>query len=348
MKAVETFDLTKRFKVKQLKLTSVESMIRSMKALLKHEGKETITAVDHVNLEINKGELFGLLGPNGAGKTTLIKLLCTVLKPDEGTARVDGHDILRERQEALTSISLVTSIDWLGYDYAMSVRENLEFYAALHGFQPRAFKDRIDESLAVVGLSEKGDVKPFTLSSGQRQRMMIARSLLIRTPIFFMDEPTVTLDPDAAANVRAFIRDELNEKMGQTIVLTTHLMHEAEALCGRIAIMNNGRIIVCDTPQNLKRKMAGEEVIEIHASNIGTEVAERLSRLDVVNRASAAIEDPMMGLGLVRIHTRDSRTVLPKILEAVDVAGVKVRHVSIIEPTLEDVFIHFTGRGLAA
>ena len=347
MNMVETYNLTKRFRIKRLKLNSVQSMFQSIKVLLGQGRKESLTAVDHISLSISKGEIFGLLGPNGAGKTTLIKLLCTVLKPDEGTARVDGYDILKERKEVLTSISLVTSISWLGYDYAMTVRENLEFYAAIHGFSPRALRDRIDESLAVVGLSEKADAKPFTLSSGQRQRMIIARGLLIRTPVFFMDEPTVSLDPDAAANVRSFIYKELSKKLGQTIILTTHLMHEAQQLCDRVAIMDHGKIIVCDTPRNLKRRIEGEEVIEIHASNISAEVSARLSMLDMVNRASATIDDPITGQGLVRVHTKDSRTALPRILETIDATGLRVRHVSVIEPTLEDVFMHFTGRGLA-
>jgi len=176
---------------------------------------------------------------------------------------------------------------------------------------------------------------------------MIARGLLIRTPLFFLDEPTAGLDPEAARNVRDFIKNELNVKLGQTIVMTTHYMFEAEMLCDRVAIMDQGRIIACDTPNNLKKTIGKMDIIEMKVMGITPSIVDKLRKLDHIERIALSFINPIMAEGLLRIHTYDSRTSLPKIIKTMEENNVNVKRVKITEPTLEDVFIHFTGRGLA-
>ena len=213
-------------------------------------------AVDQVSLDIPEGEIFGLLGPNGAGKTTLVKMLSTLVTPTSGTALVSGYD-LRQELPIKASIGLVTS-DERSFYWRLSGFENLRFFAALHGIPKAEIPERVAEALALVELTEQAD-KPFrAYSTGMRQRLSIARALLHRPKILFLDEPAKGLDPTATRRLHALIREKLTQQEGITVFLTTHLLDEAETLCDRIAVMNKGKILACGTLSELQEKFAGD------------------------------------------------------------------------------------------
>jgi len=348
--AIEVFNLTKKFK--KVKKIPTEAgfgdahWIIALGLKLKFLKAQDIVAVDDVNLKVRKRELFGLLGPNGAGKTTLIKCLSTLLIPDEGTATINGYDVLKEPDKVKRCINLVGSGHWVGFDWGLTVKENLEFFANLYGLKPSLAKERIDEVLEIVGLKDRQKEVPGRISSGMRQRMIIAKGFLIRTPVFFMDEPTVGLDPVSAKDIRVYIKEKLSGELGETIVLTTHYMHEAEQLCDRVAIMDKGKIVACGTPLELKGMIETEEVVEIETINIGTRLIDEISKIDLVQNVASHIDDPVTSAGTIRVHTDDAESILPMVLQSIERNGGKVLHVSASQPTLEDVFMKLTGKGL--
>lgn len=348
---IETFDVTKKFrKTEEMPVHGYMWISRIKEVLLSKLSKETSNlffAVDHVNLKVKEGELFGLVGPNGAGKTTLIKLLSCILRADEGTAIINGYDINNDPKNARKQVSVIPSGGWIGFNWALTVRENLDFFATLYGFDEQEASKKIDEALGVVGLTDRADDSIRNLSSGMRQRMAIANGLVARTPIFFMDEPTVGIDPRGAKEIREFIK-KLRTEFGQTVFLTTHYMREAEMLCDRVAIIDQGKIIACGSPNDLKNKIAVHTILEIHAFNISPKVADDLMQIKTVENAVCTIHDETLGSGTLRIYTDDSQKSLPRILHALESQGARVRFIGEDEPTLEDVFIKLCGKGLAS
>jgi len=350
--AIETFDLTKFFIIptEASQAPYYHMWVTGIKDLLiyavKGKKSKVFPAVDHVNLKIQEGEFFGLLGPNGAGKTTLIKLLCTLLKPDEGTAIVNGHDVLNETEMVRTSVNLVAGNRWTGFYETLNVVENLEYFASLYGYSTTESRRKAKEALDIVGLTEKAKDGTMHLSSGMRQRMVIAKGLLVEAPVFFLDEPTIGLDPQGAQDIRNIIK-ELNEKLHKTIIYTTHYVKEAETLCERVAIMNKGNIIACNTPSNLKKLVSKEAITEIYASNIPPDLSTKISDLKLADHVSCSIEDAIIGSGKIRIHTKDPQTSLGKIVNVLEKEKVLIRYIKSDEPTLEDVFIQLTLKGLS-
>jgi ABC-2 type transport system ATP-binding protein len=348
--AIDILDLTKKFRrVKRIPTDAGFGDAHWIMALglkLKFLKAEEMVAVDHVNLKVRAGELFGLLGPNGAGKTTLIKCLSTLLIPNEGTALINGHDVVKEPDKVKRCINLVGSGNWVGFDWALSVRENLAFFANMYGLKPSVAKERVDEALKIVGLKDKEKETPSKISSGMRQKMIIAKGFIIRTPIFYMDEPTIGLDPISARDIRTYIKETLSDKLGETIVLTTHYMQEAEQLCDRIAIMDGGKIVACGSSQELKEMIGRQEVIEIETINIGAKLERDIRRIDLVDNVASHIDDGATSTGTIRVHTEDTEAVLPTILRSIEGNGGKVLHVNTSQPTLEDVFMKLTGKGL--
>jgi len=334
--AIEVLDLTKKFrKVKKISPSAGMGSGQWVVALalkLKFLKAKDMVVVDHVNFRVKKRELFGLLGPNGAGKTTLIKCLSTLLIPDEGTAIVNGYDILKEPDKVKKCINLVGSGHWVGFDWALTVRENLEFFANLYGLKTNLAKERIDEALEIVGLKDKEKEVPSKISSGMRQKMIIA---------------TVGLDPISARAIRVYIKEKLSVELGETIMLTTHYMQEAEQLCDRVAIMDRGKIVACGSPQELKEIIGKHEVIEIETVNIGTRILNDIRKIDQVDNVASHIDDDTMSAGTIRVHTKDAESILPRALQSIENGGGKVLHVSTSQLTLEDVFMALTGRGLA-
>ncbi len=238
---IETHDLTKKF-----------ALQKGFTDFLLHPfRKDEMTAVEEVNIKIKKGELFGILGPNGAGKTTLIKMLCTLILPSEGTAYVNGYEITKDSGKVRRSIGFITA-DERSFYWRLTGRRNLKFFASLHNFYSEDAEERIDELLSLVGLEERADDRFLSYSAGMKQRMAIARGLLNDPEVVFMDEPTRALDPGAAQHLRGFIRDRIVGDEGKTVFLSTHHLPEAEELCDRIAIIDEGRIRVVGTLDELK------------------------------------------------------------------------------------------------
>ena len=244
--AIETQELTKRF-----------VLDRGFLDVIRNTGKrDVLTTLEGVNITVRKGEVLGLLGPNGAGKSTLIKILCTLILPTEGNAYVNGYDVVKEGQKARSSIGFVTT-DERSFYWRLSGRENLQFFATLHNLPQAQVKDRIDELLDVVHLKNRADEPFLNYSAGMKQRMAIARGLLNDPKVLFMDEPTRSLDPGAAKSLRDFIREHIVEERGKTVFISTHQLDEAEQLCDKVAILDEGRIKVQGSPVELKGSLTG-------------------------------------------------------------------------------------------
>src|SRR5712691_5503392 len=211
-----------------------------------------VTALENVTTQIREGELFGLLGPNGAGKTTLIKILCTLLLPTAGEAFVAGHDVTKDVFPIRQRIGMVSGGETTGYGL-LTARENIWMFSQFYGVPSKVAKERIDGLMKVFGLWDRRDAKVRTLSTGQRQKMNMVRGFATDPDILFLDEPTLGLDVNAARTIRDYVMKWLKENKGKTVLLTTHYMAEADEMCDRIAIIDNGKILACDTPENLKR-----------------------------------------------------------------------------------------------
>lgn len=294
---------------------------------------ELIYAVNGVDLNVKKGELFGLLGPNGAGKTTLVKCLSTLLLPNTGTAVINGHDIVKDPIAARESIGITTGGERTLY-WKLSGRDNLRYFAALYGLSSDEADKRIDYLLEIMGLQDKQYERIEKYSTGMRQKVSICRALIHNPPVLLLDEPTLGLDPSFSRFIRSFIRKDLNKKQGKTILLTTHYMDEADQLCDRIAIMNQGKIVAVDTPENLKKSIPHDEVLEVKC--LGTVHLEGIGQ-----RVYSQSEN---GTHVYRIHAEHVEEIMSDVIKAADSA--KILSMSVKKPTLEDVFIHLTGARL--
>src|SRR5689334_8315755 len=226
-----------------------------------NESREFV-ALDQVSLEVRPGELFGLLGPNGAGKTTLIKILTTLLAPTSGKAWVDGLEVENQARELRPRINMVSGGESSGYGI-LTVRENIWLFARIYGVPNHLIRERTDRMLEVVGLADKAGSRVSHLSTGQRQKMNFCRGFITDPKILFLDEPTLGLDVTAARNIRQFIRQWMKEGPQRTLLLTTHYMAEADELCDRLAIVDRGKILACDTPANLKRRVQERPIFEL-------------------------------------------------------------------------------------
>jgi len=319
-------------------MPAAEAVIRT-EALTKSFGAPS-PAVDRLDLLVEAGEVFGLLGPNGAGKTTTIGMLTTRVVPTSGRAWVAGVDVVAEPARAKRSIGVVTQTNTL--DRGLDVRENLLFHGRYFGMGARQARVEADRMLEVFRLTEKADADVATLSGGMAQRLMVARSILHRPAVLFLDEPTAGLDPQSRLGLWEVVR-ELNAD-GQTVLLTTHYMEEADTLCGRVAIMDHGRILALDTPARLKGSVDADTIVTVRTAASDGRDALVVAVSDVAGVVSAA---PGTSEGTVLVQVRGGRAgLLPRLLAAADGAGVAVDDVSVAEPTLETVFIGLTGKDL--
>lgn len=284
-------------------------------------------AVNDVSFSVKEGEIFGLLGPNGAGKSTTIKILVTILKGDSGRAEINGFDVDTQQNMVREEIGIIFQDPSL--DDRLTAWENLYFHSKLYHVPPHEIKDRIDEALDLVGLSEKRKELIITFSGGMKRRLEIARGIIHTPKVLFLDEPTIGLDPQTRKHIWQYLAD-LRKKQSLTTFLTTHYMEEAE-ICDRIAIMDNGKIIALDTPQNLKKQVQNDIVTLVSDDN------EALKEIIFKN---FNITSEMEGDSL-RISVFEGRTFLPRLFE---LAGGRIISVDIKKPTLEDVFIKLTGR----
>jgi len=303
--------------------------------------RRTLRALDGATLSLRAGELFGLLGPNGAGKTTLVRCIATLLIPDEGTIRLFGHDVFKHTLFCRQQIGLLTSGERTLY-WKLSARDNLKFFAALYGLSGKERDRRIDYLLELLGLKEVANERLERYSSGMKQKVSLARAMLHDPRLLLLDEPTLGLDPQFGRFIRQFIKEELNQKQGKTILLTTHYMDEADELCERIAFINRGKIVDIKSPEDFKRDIPHKEVLSVRCQ--GEVDISRLKSLPGVERLSADSQD---GVTTVKILAPRAEGILSDVIELVR-TGAKILTIDVQEPTLEDVFIYMTGTSLAA
>lgn len=301
-----------------------------VKELTKRFGE--FTAVDRVSFSVETGELFGLLGPNGAGKTTIINMLTTLLLPTAGDAEIAGYDLRRDPARVRNNIGIIFQDPSL--DIGLTGRENLEFHAMMYSIVSDEREERIREVLEVVGLSDKADILVEYYSGGMKRRLEIARGLIHYPKVLFLDEPTLGLDAQTRRSIWDHIR-KLNRNYGTSVILTTHYMEEADYLCDRIAIIDQGKIIALDTPSGLKKRLKGDYVsldiegkVDLIASALGKkewvkEVARNEKMLDVI--------------------ISDYEKNIPDIFRTASSLGIGIRSINFSKPSLEDVFLRLTG-----
>jgi len=295
------------------------------------------TAVDDVSFEVKEGEIFGLLGPNGAGKSTLIRMMTTLIPITAGSARVAGHDVSKEPDEARRAIGVIPQA--MTSDLDLTVEENLNIYAKLYDVPAKRRKEAIDELLETVDLTKWRDAQTKTLSGGMRRRLEIARGLVHSPKIFFLDEPTTGLDPVSRVAVWEMLTN-IKSKRKLTVLITTHYMDEADRLCNRIAIVDHGKLVALDIPEALKASVPGSNVIEVQFDKPPADWEQRLRALPEVTSVQHE------AAGMYRVLTANgSRTTTALVEMAVD-AGVPVRTLTVQNTTLDDVFVHYTGRQL--
>jgi ABC-2 type transport system ATP-binding protein len=291
------------------------------------------TAVDHISFAVGEGELFGLLGPNGAGKTTTINVLSTLLRPTAGTAVVAGFDVGRDRDDVRKSIGIVFQEPAL--DGRLTGRENLEFHTMMYGLGKAERNRRIEEVLTLVELTDKAATLVEKYSGGMKRRLEIARGLTHRPKVLFLDEPTLGLDAQTRRHIWEYVR-KLNKEAGVTIILTTHYMEEADFLCDRVAIMDHGTFVALDTPGRLKDLLGGD-VISLELEGDSVALLEELGRLDWIKRSK--LHEDVLSLTMEKGERR-----IPELVVLAREKGVTVNCVNLRKPSLEDVFLHFTGR----
>lgn len=330
--AIRTEDLTRTYKRSR----------KSRKNATEESEKTDLVALDHVNLEIQEGELFGLLGPNGAGKTTLIKILTTLLAPSSGSAWVDGKDIIKDARAIRPLINMVSGGESCGYG-VLNVQENLWLFTQIYGVTSADAKQRIAQMLDVVSLSDKARTKVSHLSTGQRQKMNFCRGFITNPKILFLDEPTLGLDVNAARAIRVFLRNWLAENKDRTLLLTTHYMAEADELCDRLAIIDRGRILACDTPANLKRRIQEHPLFEISITP-GSNGALRIDDIPGVHQVTTVPTSTSLDLK-ISMH---EDAIIGTIVQRIVASGSHILTVKKVEPSLEDVFIELVGHGLEA
>ena len=293
-------------------------------------------AVDDLNLSVRPGEIFGLLGPNGAGKTTTAGMLTTRVVPSAGEAYVSGIDVVREPALAKQLIGIVSQQNTL--DRQLTVWENLYFHGRLFGISAGESRRIADRLLEQFQLADWGHASVFALSGGMAQRLMMARSIFHRPAVLFLDEPTAGLDPQSRLALWEIL-GELNRE-GQTVLLTTHYMEEADQLCDRVAIMDHGRILALDTPAALKRSIGADTIVAIRAHGDAEALARRLAG-ELPEVTHTRVID-----GGVELHVKGAERLVPRVVDASESGGFDVIDLSVTEPSLETVFINLTGREL--
>lgn len=299
-------------------------------------GKRSVKAVNDVSLNVKKGEIFGLLGPNGAGKSTIIRILTTLLKPTAGTVRIHNYDIIKNDKDVRRIIGVCPQNSTL--DLELSAYDNLDFYGKLTDVPEKTLPDRIKFLLSMAGLADRADMPAATFSGGMKRKLEIVRAFIHNPLILFLDEPTIGLDPESRREVWNQI-SSLNNK-DTTIILTTHYMDEAEKLCDRIAIVDNGTLITLDTPDNLRKSLSDNDIIEIGVEVVRDQFISSLSNLPFITSVEQKGHK-------ILISTSQGVKILPQLLNIFDGAQVTMRSIVIRQPSLEDVFIALTGKILS-
>ncbi|NJD54500.1 MAG: ATP-binding cassette domain-containing protein [Candidatus Methanoperedens sp.] len=301
------------------------------------QNRRNIIAVEDVSFGVIKGEIFGILGPNGAGKTTLIRMLTTLIKPASGTALIAGYDIEKEQEQIRNIIGVCPQNSTI--DNQLTAWENLDFYAKLFNMPDKDREERIKQALAVANLTDRADIPVASFSGGMRRKLEIARAFLHKPLILFLDEPTIALDPESRRAVWQQI-GILNSE-GVTIILTTHYMDEAEKLCNRVAFINRGRLVAIDSPENLKKSLPAGDLIEVVIDKTEESLISELKNIE-------NLIEVKINKNRLQISIRNGKNAIPQIVDIIGRHNVRIESISMRSPSLEDVFIHYTGKKLDA
>jgi ABC-2 type transport system ATP-binding protein len=295
-----------------------------------------VPAVDGLNLGVHQGEIFGLLGPNGAGKTTTAGILTTRVVPTSGNAFVAGVDVRKHPALVKQVSGIVSQQNTL--DRQLTVWENLYFHGRLFGISAKESRRRSDELLARFSLSKWAKASVYALSGGMAQRLMVARAIFHSPAVLFLDEPTAGLDPQSRLALWDMLQ-ELNQS-GQTVVLTTHYMEEADQLCNRVAIMDHGKILALDTPANLKKSIGADTIVTVKVTKDGEKLAQ------VLTREIGGVVGTRVVENVVSLHVQGGERLVPRVVNVAEAANVEILDLAITEPSLETVFINLTGKEL--
>lgn len=292
-------------------------------------------AVDAVSFDIKKGEIFGLLGPNGAGKSTTIRMLSTLCRPTKGTATIGGYDIVKDDAKVRSLIGIVSE-KMIMYN-RLTARENLWFFGSLFNIPRNVLEPRIDELLSLVQLSQWKNSQVGTFSTGMKQRMNVIRALLNLPQVLFLDEPTLGLDPQSTVEIREFIK-KINRENETTILITTHMMGEADLLCDRIGIIDRGKIVALDTSANLKKMISGANttILKLEIASLTPDLIAAIRALKCVETVSQENTTHLK----IHAHGDDA---FDTIIDAIRTRKVKIDSIENLQPSLEDVFLHITG-----
>jgi ABC-2 type transport system ATP-binding protein len=322
--------------VNTIEVNHLRRIFKTTIGVIRRRTKEVV-AVDDISFDIRQGELFGLLGPNGAGKTTTVKMLTTLLIPTSGHATIKGMDVVKDADKIRASIGFIFGGE-RGLYWRLSGIDNLRYFASLYHVEPQVSEERIPYLLDLVGLSGRGNEKVEGYSRGMKQRLHIARTLLHDPEVLFLDEPTIGLDPVGARELRAVIRNLQSEN--KTILLTTHYMFEADALCQRIAVIDKGRIIALDTPGGLKAGVADLSVVEIEVFGIPPEILTKVEGLSFVETVSVENRDQRQ---VLLVQSPNGSEIVPQLISALN--GARLGKVIVREPTLEDAYVRLVSTG---
>jgi ABC-2 type transport system ATP-binding protein len=320
--------------VNAIEVSHLRRVFKTSVGRFRRESKEVV-AVNDISFEVAPGELFGVLGPNGAGKTTTVKMLTTLLIPTSGFAKINGLDVVKDADKIRGNIGFIFGGE-RGLYWRLSALDNLRYFASLYNVEPDVAAKRIPYLLEMVGLNGREKERVEGYSRGMKQRLHIARSLIHDPQVLFLDEPTIGLDPVGARELRGVVKNLQDEK--KTILLTTHYMFEADALCQRIAVINHGNIVAMDTPAELKKLVKDLSVIELEVFGVPDELLTKLRALKFVDNVSVEDRDQKQAL---MVQTTRGAEAIPDLLPLFD--GVKVGKVTSREPTLEDAYVRLVG-----
>jgi ABC-2 type transport system ATP-binding protein len=309
-------------------------------------------AVDDISFSVEQGEVFGLLGPNGAGKTQTISMLTGIVEPTEGTARIAGYDIKRELNETKQISGLVPQE--LALYPTLSARANLDFFGRIYGLRGRMLKEQVEDVLHIVSLTDRADEPVENYSGGMKRRVNIAAGLVHQPKLLFLDEPTVGVDPQSRNHIFESVL-KLNRERGMSIIYTSHYMEEVELLCNRVAIIDRGRIIALDNIKNLMASLGGG-ILQVGVPNVTRQLLRELSGLPAVEEACPSEPDavpagdvngePEPEGNTIKIMTRDSQHALVNVIGYLNDHDIPITSLNILEPNLETVFLHLTGKKL--
>jgi ABC-2 type transport system ATP-binding protein len=333
--AIEIINLTKTFKTKYNPNGNGASFF-------KRGNSVTVKAVNNLNLTIESGKLFGLLGPNGAGKTTLVKMLCTLLPPDGGTALINGYDVRKQQMQVKRSLGTLFSVGERGFFWRLNGYRNLEFYASIYNVPRARRQQRIMEVLKLVQLENSAFDLYQRYSGGMKRKLALARTLLPDPPILLLDEPTTGLDVISSRNIRDFVKNTVSKESGKTVLYTTHYIEEAAQICDQIGILKQGQLIACDTPDNIRAMIKRREIVHLTLENITQAQIEEIRGVEGVVNLTAE-KDTLLNQTEVCLELKNLNN-LTLIFDFLSKNTLRLINFKRDEPTLEDAFIELTRR----